>query len=325
MAYALGRMYGKLQFEFRIIGKDDYLVNRSRIADISLLLVAMMWGSTFLIVQYAVRVLPPMAFNSARFLGAALLLALIITLFYRNQWKLISGRMLLHACLLGLFLFIGYAFQTAGLLYTTTSNAGFITGLSVVLVPFISYALLKHSISRFTWISALLAAAGLYLLTFAGYGMSLNKGDVLVFVCAIGFALHIGYTGVYAGRYPSLLLAALQMAVVGVFSLIASALTEHVGNAADLMEKLTEPNVLWALAVSIGPTSAFAFWIQTVCQKYTTPSRVAIIYATEPVFAALTGILFAGERLTLIGGIGCLCILAGMVIAELKSAPQKVQ
>ena len=59
--------------------------------------------------------------------------------------------------------------------------------------------------------------------------------------------------------------------------------------------------------------------------KYTTPSRVAIIYATEPVFAALTGILFAGERLTLIGGIGCLCILAGMMIAELKSAPQKVQ
>lgn len=300
-------------------------MNRSRIADISLLLVAMMWGSTFLIVQYAVRVLPPMAFNSARFLGAALLLALIITLFYRNQWNLISGRMLLHACLLGLFLFIGYAFQTAGLLYTTTSNAGFITGLSVVLVPFISYALLKHSISRFTWISALLAAAGLYLLTFAGSGMSLNKGDVLVFVCAIGFALHIGYTGVYAGRYPSLLLAALQMAVVGIFSLIASALTEHVGNASDLMEKLTEPNVLWALAVSIGPTSAFAFWIQTVCQKYTTPSRVAIIYATEPVFAALTGILFASERLTLIGGIGCLCILAGMVIAELKSAPQKVQ
>lgn len=300
-------------------------MKRARIADISLLVVAMMWGSTFLIVQHAVRVLPPMAFNSVRFLGAALLLAFIITVFYRSQWRRISGKMLLHACLLGLFLFIGYAFQTAGLLYTTTSNTGFITGLSVVLVPFISYALLKHAISRFTWISALLAAAGLYLLTFTGSGMHLNQGDLLVFVCAIGFALHIGYTGVYAGHYPSLLLAALQMAVVGICSLIASALTEHVGNASDLMEKLTQPNVLWALAISIGPTSAFAFWIQTVCQKYTTPSRVAIIYATEPVFAALTGILFAGERLSLIGGIGCLCILAGMMIAELKSAPQKVQ
>jgi drug/metabolite transporter (DMT)-like permease len=266
-----------------------------------------------------------MAFNSVRFLGAALLLAFIITVFYRSQWKQISGKMLVHACLLGLFLFIGYAFQTAGLLYTTTSNTGFITGLSVVLVPFISYALLKHAISKFTWISALLAAAGLYLLTFTGSGIRLNQGDLLVLVCAIGFALHIGYTGIYAGRYPSLLLAALQMAVVGICSLIASVVTEHVGNTSDLVEKLTQPNVLWALAVSIGPTSAFAFWIQTVCQKYTTPSRVAIIYATEPVFAALTGILFAGERLTIIGGIGCLCILVGMMIAELKSAPQKVQ
>ncbi|MGG3281900.1 DMT family transporter [Paenibacillus solani] len=300
-------------------------MNRSRIADISLLLVAMMWGSTFLIVQHAVRVLPPMAFNSVRFLGAALLLALIITVFYRGQWKQISGKMLLHACLLGLFLFIGYAFQTAGLLYTTTSNAGFITGLSVVLVPFLSYVLLKHAISRFTWLSALLAASGLYLLTFTGAGMSLNKGDLLVFVCAIGFALHIGYTGVYAGRYPSLVLAALQMAVVGILSLAASAWTEQVGNTSELIDKLTKPDVLWALAISIGPTSAFAFWIQTVCQKYTSPSRVAIIYAMEPVFAAITGILFAGERLTVIGGIGCLCILAGMMIAELKSAPQKVQ
>lgn len=300
-------------------------MKRSRIADLSLLVVAMMWGSTFLIVQHAVRVLPPMAFNSVRFLGAALLLAFIITVFYRSQWKQISGKMLVHACLLGLFLFIGYAFQTAGLLYTTTSNTGFITGLSVVLVPFISYALLKHAISKFTWISALLAAAGLYLLTFTGSGIRLNQGDLLVLVCAIGFALHIGYTGIYAGRYPSLLLAALRMAVVGICSLIASVVTEHVGNTSDLVEKLTQPNVLWALAVSIGPTSAFAFWIQTVCQKYTTPSRVAIIYATEPVFAALTGILFAGERLTIIGGIGCLCILVGMMIAELKSAPQKVQ
>lgn len=300
-------------------------MNRSRIADISLLLVAMMWGSTFLIVQHAVRVLPPMAFNSVRFLGAALLLALIITVFYRGQWKQISGKMLLHACLLGIFLFIGYAFQTAGLLYTTTSNAGFITGLSVVLVPFLSYVLLKHAISKFTWLSALLAASGLYLLTFTGAGMSLNKGDLLVFVCAIGFALHIGYTGVYAERYPSLLLAALQMAVVGILSLGASVWTEHVGNTSELIDKLTQPDVLWALAISIGPTSAFAFWIQTVCQKYTTPSRVAIIYAMEPVFAAITGILFAGERLTVIGGVGCLCILAGMMIAELKSAPQKVQ
>ncbi|WP_342576632.1 EamA family transporter [Paenibacillus sp. FSL M8-0142] len=87
--------------------------------------------------------LPPLAFNSIRFVGAAALLALIITVFYRGQWRAVSIRMLLHTCLPGLFLFLGYAFQTVGLLYTTTSNAGFITGLSVVLVPFLALILLN--------------------------------------------------------------------------------------------------------------------------------------------------------------------------------------
>ncbi|MDR0269812.1 MAG: DMT family transporter [Paenibacillus sp.] len=300
-------------------------MNRSRLADLSLLIVAMMWGCTFLIVQNAVRVLPPLAFNSIRFVGAAILLALIITIFYRNQWRTITRRMLLHSCLLGLFLFMGYAFQTVGLLYTTTSNAGFITGLSVVLVPFLALILLKHPISRFTWLSALLAVCGLYLLTFAGSTLVFNKGDFLVFLCAIAFALHIAYTGIFAPKYPALPLAALQMAVVGLFSLIGSLLFEDMGPIAQTLERLAQPEVLWALIVSIGPTSAFAFWIQTVCQKYTTPSRVAVIFAMEPVFAALTGMWFGGEKLGIMAGFGCLCIFTGMILAELKSAPRTVQ
>ncbi|BFH64858.1 DMT family transporter [Paenibacillus azoreducens] len=300
-------------------------MNRSRLADLSLLIVAMMWGCTFLIVQHAVRVLPPLAFNGVRFIGAAILLALIITCFYRSQWRLISPGMLLHSCLLGLFLFMGYAFQTVGLLYTTTSNTGFITGLSVVLVPFLALVLLKQPISRFTWLSALLAACGLYLLTFAGSALTLNKGDFLVFLCAIAFALHIAYTGIFAPKYPALPLAALQMAVVGLFSLIGSLLFEDMGPLPQTFERLAQPEVLWALLVSIGPTSAFAFWIQTVCQKYTTPSRVAVIFAMEPVFAALTGMWFGGEKLGIMAGIGCLCILMGMILAELKTSPRTVQ
>lgn len=300
-------------------------MNRSRIADLSLLLVAMMWGSTFLIVQHAVRILPPMAFNALRFLGAALLLGLITVLFYRSQWRRLPFKILLHAGLLGSFLFIGYAFQTAGLLYTTTSNAGFITGLSVVIVPYLSYFLLKHHISRFTWISALFAAAGLYLLAFAGSGMNWNKGDLLLLVCAVGFALHIAYMGKYSAAYPSLPLACLQMAVVGLLSLAASLFTENIGSFTGLYESLAAPEVLIALLVSIGPTSAIAYWIQTVAQRYSTPSRVAIIFSTEPVFAALTGIWFAGEKLGAWGAAGCLLILSGMLLAELKSPPQTVQ
>ncbi|MOA02866.1 EamA-like transporter family protein [compost metagenome] len=102
-----------------------------------------------------------------------------------------SRGLILHAGLLGFFLFLGYGFQTIGLLYTSTSNAGFITGLSVVLVPFLSVLLLKHKMTRYTWISALLAALGLYLLAFSGSSYSLNRGDVFILLCAAAFALHV--------------------------------------------------------------------------------------------------------------------------------------
>ncbi len=296
-------------------------INRTRLADMGLLFVAFMWGCTFLIVQHAVRVLPPLAFNGIRFIGAALLLALIIAAFYRHEWKQLSWSMAGHAALLGLFLFLGYSFQTVGLLYTSTSNAGFITGLSVVIVPFLSFWLLKHRISRFTWISAFLAAGGLYLLAFAGTrGLALNRGDALVFLCAIAFGLHVAYTGVFAPRYPALPLASLQMAIVGVLSAAGSLLFERSASWSETAGQLMQPEVWLALLVSIGPTSAFAFWIQTVSQKFTSPSRVAVIFAMEPVFAAATGVLFGGERLGLAAGLGCLCILGGMLLAELKSA-----
>lgn len=296
-------------------------MNRTRLADLGLLFVAFMWGCTFLIVQHAVRVLPPLAFNGIRFIGAALLLALIIAAFYRHEWKQLSWSMAGHAALLGLFLFLGYSFQTVGLLYTSTSNAGFITGLSVVIVPFLSFWLLKHRISRFTWISAFLAAVGLYLLAFAGTrGLALNRGDALVFLCAIAFGLHVAYTGVFAPRYPALPLASLQMLVVGVLSATGSLLFERSASWSETASQLMQPEVWLALLVSIGPTSAFAFWIQTVSQKFTSPPRVAVIFAMEPVFAAATGVLFGGERLGLAAGLGCMCILGGMLLAELKSA-----
>ncbi|CAM2984540.1 DMT family transporter [Paenibacillus sediminis] len=292
----------------------------SRLADLSLLFVAMMWGCTFLIVQNAVKVLPPLAFNGFRFIGASLLLALIISIFYRDQWRQMSRKMWLHGALLGIFLFLGYGLQTMGLLYTTTSNAGFITGLSVVLVPMIAATLLRHKLSRYTWFSVLLAAAGLYMLTFSGGIMKWNYGDMLILLCAVAFALQIAFTGIYAPHYPALALSVIQLAVVGVLSTIFSFFIEDVGPLSQTLDLLVQPDVLIALLISIGPTSAFAFWIQTACQQYTTPSRVAVIFTMEPVFAAFTGVFFAGEKIGTLALFGCLLILIGMITAELKSA-----
>ncbi|MHA0857166.1 DMT family transporter [Paenibacillus sp. CMAA1364] len=294
-------------------------VNRSLLANLSLLLVAMMWGSTFLIVQNAIAVLPPLAFNGIRFVGAAILLAFILTFIYPDTWKQLSWAMVGHASILGVFLFVGYSFQTIGLLYTTTSNAGFITGMSVVLVPFLSFLLLKHPLTKYIWISAGLALAGLFLLTFAGSSFNFNKGDMFILLCAVGFALQIVFTAIYAPKYPALILTTIQLAIVGILSVFSSFIFEDVGSISQFGHTIMQPKVFFALLISIGPTSALAFWIQIVCQKFTSPTRVSIIYATEPVFAAITGAIFGGEVLGISAIIGCVCILSGMLLAELKS------
>ena len=105
-------------------------MKRSFIADLILLLVALIWGTTFLIVQQAIQALPPLAFNGIRFAGASLLFFVILCFVHRDWLKQVNGRLLWHGIVLGILLFGGYAFQTYGLLYTTSSNAGFITGLS---------------------------------------------------------------------------------------------------------------------------------------------------------------------------------------------------
>ena len=133
------------------------------------------------------------------------------------------------------------------------------------------------------------------------------------------------YTGVYAPHYPALPLATLQLAFVGLFSIAASLIFEGTGPLASSGELIRDPDVLWALLISIGPTSAFAFWIQTACQKYTTPSRVAIIYVMEPVFAVFTGVAFGGERLGWFALLGCGCILGAMLMAELSPDAGQIQ
>ena len=134
-------------------------------------------------------------------------------------------KLLLSGFLLGFFLFIGYAFQTLGLLYTTSSKAAFITGLNVVLVPIISTFILKVKPNRKAIIGVCIATIGLYLLTATGT-RSINIGDILVLICALGFALQIVFTEQFTKNFPTLLLTVIQIAVVALLSGICSFLFE---------------------------------------------------------------------------------------------------
>ncbi|WP_312027551.1 MULTISPECIES: DMT family transporter [Brevibacillus] len=286
-------------------------------ADITLLLVAFIWGTTFLIVQQAIASLPPNTFNAVRFTIAALFLLIIY--FIRNrhrgqtsEWR---GPLLRAGVILGFWLCLGYAFQTVGLLYTSPSKAGFITGLSVVLVPLFSFLLLRERVKPFAIVGVILAAFGLYLLT-QNQSFSFNLGDALIFFGAICFAMQIVSTGKYAPRFAALPLAITQLGTVGVMSWLYSFFFEDWSRAFD-PAILFIPEVAFGLIVTSIFATALAFLAQTALQKQTSSTRVALIFALEPVFAALTSYVFIHEVLSGRQLTGCLLIFTGMILAEL--------
>jgi drug/metabolite transporter (DMT)-like permease len=286
-------------------------------ADISLLFVTFIWGTTFVLVQNAIGLLEPFSFNGIRFLAAAVMLLLWLFIFERKQLVFINLKMIASGVFIGFWLFLGYATQTIGLLYTTTSKAGFITGLSVIFVPLFSMFLLKQFPSRNAVIGVSIATIGLFLLTMTDVS-SLNIGDGFVFICAISFALQIIFTGKFSNKYPTLLLTVIQISTVAVFSILSAFIFEKWRKSLNL-EILLSQDVMIALIITSVFATALAFLIQTNFQKYTTATRVALIFAMEPVFAANAGYYWADERLSYSALFGCLLIFAGMVFAEIPA------
>ncbi|MBB5356145.1 drug/metabolite transporter (DMT)-like permease [Anoxybacillus mongoliensis] len=280
-------------------------------ADVSLLFVAFVWGATFVVVQNAIAFLPPLMFNGVRFAIASVLLWIWVFIFER---KPLDRQLVRAGLILGIWLCLGYAFQTIGLLYTTSSKAGFITGLNVVIVPFLSFIILKQKPSFNAVVGSVLATCGLYLLTTSG-DMSINKGDVFIFLCAIAFALHIVTTSIYATKFSSILLTTVQVQTVSIVCFICSYWLEDWSLIP--LTTFFEFDVWMALLITALFATTIAFFIQTHFQQYTSPTRVALIFALEPVFAALTAYIWNDERLQQAALFGAGLILLGMVLSEL--------
>ncbi|HYY79606.1 MAG TPA: DMT family transporter [Actinomycetes bacterium] len=282
---------------------------RLRVArwELALVAVTAIWGWTFVLVRDAVADVPPFAFIAWRFLAAALLLAAVrpAAVARRDPGLLAAG------VVTGFALFAGYGFQTVGLQYTSASNAGFITGLAVVLTPLLGALVLREAPGRWPAAGAALAAVGLGLLSLQR--LELRRGDALVLGCAVAFAAHILLLGRNAPRHRSYALAVVQLATAGVLALVWA------GAAGDLVAPQT--GTTWvALAVTAVAASAGAFLVQTRAQREVPPTRTAVILTMEPVFAGVFGFLLAGERLTARGWLGAGCILGGMLVAELGRA-----
>lgn len=284
-------------------------IRRIVLADGTLISVAAVWGLTFVTVKNAISLLPPFSFNFYRFSLAAI----VMLLFAVPRCKTINKSTAGAGLLLGVFLFGGYSFQTMGLLYTSASNAGFITGLSVVFVPLIGTFLSKRLPDTGIVLGVICATGGLALIT-AGDLQHFNTGDILVFFCAVSFALHIVFVGKFSPRHSTVWLVTLQIAAVAVLSGIFAYFFEAGSNQ-------FVPAVWPALVITALFATCLAFFLQNFMQRFTTPGHTAIIFTSEPVFAAFFAVLLLKETLLPGAYWGGALILAGMLLAEFGSLP----
>ncbi len=275
-------------------------------ANLALLGVAMVWGSSFVLSKGSLEHMATFNFLALRFILSGFICCV---LFYKNMLTL-TKRNFAHGVIIGTVLFGAYGLWAYGLNFTTASKSGFIIGFTVVLVPLISAVILKKMPAPASLGGALLATIGLAFLSLEG-GFSLHKGDLLTLAAAFMFALHIITIGQFTLTADSIALAVVQISTVGVLSLPVTFLWETpiIPTGAEV----------WVnLSILIVFCTAVAYIVLNHMQKFTSPTQTAMIFTMEPVFAALFAFLLLGETLSPRSFAGSLLILTGMIISELN-------
>ena len=284
-------------------------------SDMLLFLTSFIWGLGFVAQRVGMDYVGPFTFNSIRFALGALVLVPLILLGKKPQVFCDSLRpilrfkiKLLSGILAGLVLFAAASFQQMGLVYTTAGNAGFITGLYVVIVPILGLMFRQYT-NAGTWIGTFLAAAGLYLLCVTEK-LTVSLGDFLVLVSAFLWAAHVLIIGWLSPKLESLKLACVQFTVCSILSLIAAVGVEIITLQGIYHAAIP---ILYGGLLSVG----IAYTLQVVAQQNTHPAHAAILLSFEAVFAVTGGWLILDETLTTRGMLGCALMLSGMLLSQL--------
>ena len=296
--------------------------NQALRADLLMLLTAMIWGSAFVAQRLGMDSIGPFLYSGIRFaLAALILLPLLPVLQYCSRGTPqppLNRQLLVGGSLMGLALALGINLQQAGLLFTSVTNSGFITGLYVIIVPLLGL-FIGQKTGLGIWLGASLAVVGMFLLS-VGEGFQVASGDWLQLAGAFVWGVHVLLVGFFAGRHDPLRLAVVQFAVCGLISLLLAVIFEEIRLDAIIA---AGPAILYGGVFGV----AIGFTLQVVAQKHAIASHAAIILSLEAVFAAVAGALLLGESLELRGYFGCALMLGGMLLAQLwpKPLPKQAQ
>lgn len=279
------------------------------VAAVALIAIAALWGWTFVIVKEIVADTPPLTFLALRFALAVVLLALIS----RRRLRGMTREELVAGAWIGVALFLGYALQTWGLQFTGAAKSGLITGLYVVLVPVLGGLAWRRKERPRLWIGVGLAMFGMVLLAWGGGGLDgqVNLGDLLTLGCALSFAVHILLVDHYVRRMDYLRLLFVQIAAVAALSLVGAVAFERA--PIDLSSQLVR-----GVAITGVAATAVALYVMNRFQALSTATFTAIVLATEPMFAALFGVVLLGERLAAAQWVGGVLIVLGILIPQIR-------
>lgn len=283
-------------------------MKKSLLADGALLFISMGWGLNFVVMKGVLADLTPYYYLGIRFIIAA---AVMVPVFWR-QVKTINVEDIKGGLVLGLFMALGFFTQTKGLIYTTPAKSGFITCSYVVMVPFIAFFITKVFPGWFQIVGATITFLGIGTISLADT-LTVNPGDTMTLFCAIFFALQIAYTEHYVKRANPINIAMIQVAAVGIISMIIALTTEPFPSA-------FETRTWVAIGFAALFCTAGAFAIQNLSQKYTASSHAAVLLSTEAVFAGLFSYLILKEPMTPKSLWGFALITAGVLITELAPA-----
>ena len=290
---------------------------RKFISELILIGVVIIWGLAFIWQNIASKVLGPLTVVGVRSLIAVIfitLVAILVPSLYRSQapklmGEVSSSKKLWLGIMCGVVLFLAMYIQQIGIGMTTAGKAGFITVLYICIVPFIGM-FLGNKLNKFFIIGLILAVVGFYLLS-VKEEFSLELGDIIVFISAIFFGIHIIVIDYSALRVNSMFLSIIQLVVVAIFSLGLALIKETI----ILGDILSVASPLLALGIL---SSGLGYTGQIIAQREIPPHTTSLIMSLESVVAAIGGVLILNEHIGLREGIGMTVVLVGIIISQLR-------